>query len=107
AQLELQRLPVPGELQAAAPAGAATLHRSHRPLPIQHADAGPRIELLIVDERLERALESASAHGHRDGILDLGARRAPAMRDSKLDFIRLKYAHAAIGGAMAAAGPES
>src|SRR5207237_10298852 len=105
-RLQRERLPVAGELQVAAPDGSVRLNLAYRTLPIQHADAGACIELLIVDEWLEHALQIAGANGHCDGVLDLRARRAPAADRTKLDLAGLEYAHAAVGRTIAATGPE-
>src|SRR5581483_10970164 len=70
---ELHWLPVAGEFQVAAPELRFLPEGTHRALPIDRSDAGARVELLVVHQRLEAQI----VHLHRYGVLDAGAGRAP------------------------------
>src|SRR5438034_4064944 len=103
---ELQRLPVAGQLEITAADPASGVERAHCSFPVDRADAGPRIELLIVHERLQHAFHVARADAHRNRVINPGARRAPPTLRHELNLGRRKVSHTPIRRAMAAARPK-
>src|SRR5438309_65330 len=104
---ESQGLPIPGQLEVAAPGLLLPCPSAHRAFPIHGAGARARVELLVFHERLDLQGQSTGLYAHRNRILGSGSRRAPAAERLEADFSRLESAHAAVGAAQSSARPEA
>src|SRR5690349_4217579 len=94
---DLQRPAVSGELEVAAAYGASCVLRAHRAFPVHDADATARVELLVVEQRLEHPFAIAGTHAKRHRVLDAGARRAPAALRGEVDVAWREHAAASVG----------
>src|SRR6266849_8757907 len=104
---ESQGLPIPGQLEVAAPGLLLPLPRAHRAFPVDGAGARARVELLVLHERLDLQGQGAGLHAHRNRILGSGPARAPAPERVELHLSRLEAAHAAVGAPQSSARPET
>src|SRR2546425_3939368 len=104
---ESQGLPIPGQLEVAAPGLLLPLPRAHRAFPVDGAGARARVELLVLHERLDLQVQGAGLDAHRNRILGSGPRRAPAPERLEADLSRLEAAHAAVCAPQSSARPET
>src|SRR5712691_882342 len=104
---ESQGLPIPGQLEVAAPGLLLPLPRAHRAFPVDGAGARARVELLVLHERLDLQRHGACLHAHRNRIFGSCPGRAPAPERLESDLSRLEAAHAAVGAPQGSARPEA
>src|SRR5216683_7333967 len=104
---ESQGLPIPGQLEVAAPGLLLPLPRAHRAFPVDGAGARARVELLVLHERLDLQGQGAGLHAHRNRIFGSCPGRAPAPERLESDLSRLEAAHAAVGAPQGSARPET
>src|SRR3990172_8522520 len=93
--LKPERLPVAGEFEIALPHRSFCVAGLHRALPVDGAGARARVEFLVVHAGLQHELDRPCPDAHRDRILGLRARRAPAAQGRECDFIGPEYPDAA------------
>src|SRR5256885_9574237 len=104
---QLQRLPIPRQLQVAAPGVLVPCPRPHGAFPVDGAGARARVELLVLHERLDLEDEGAGRDAHRNRIFGCGPPRAPAPERLEADLSRLEAAHAAVGVSQGSARPDT
>src|SRR6266849_3634895 len=104
---ESQRLPIPGQLEVAAPGFLLAPPRAHRTLPVDRAGARARVELLVFHERLDLQGQGAGLDAHRNRILGSGPARAPAPERLESNLSRFQAANAAVGPPQGPARPET
>src|SRR6267143_6695023 len=95
---ESQGLPIPGQLEVAAPVLLLPQPRAHRAFPVDGAGARARVELLVLHERLDLQRHGTCLHAHRNRIFGSCPGRAPAPEDRK--STRLNSSHSSISYAV-------
>src|SRR6266849_7363699 len=104
---ESQGLPIPGQLEVAAPGFLLAPPRAHRAFPVDGAGARARVELLVLHERLDLQGQGAGLDAHRNRILGSGPARAPAPERLESNLSRFQAANAAVGPPQGSARPET
>src|SRR5213596_2559874 len=104
---ESQGLPIPGQLEVAAPGLLLPCPSAHRAFPVDGAGARASVELLVIHERLDLEGQGAGLDAHRNRILGSGPGRAPAPERLEPDLSRLEAAHAPAGASQSSARPEA
>src|SRR5690348_2445055 len=103
---DAQRLAVPRELEIAAAGDAAADACARSAFPVHGANPGARVELLIVEQRLQRDVDIAGANTKRHRILDRRPRRTPASLRDEIDVAGRERARYVLPVAICAARPE-
>src|SRR5436309_14723324 len=93
---ESQGLPIPGQLEVAAPGRLLPCPSAHRAFPVNGAGARASVELLVLHERLDLQGQGACLHAHRNRLFGCGPGRAPAPERLESELSRLEAAHAAV-----------
>src|SRR4029453_3772095 len=94
-----------GELEVPAPDGAALARRAHRALPVDRADGATRVELLVVDQRIEIESDAGGFDANSDRIGHVGPRRAPRASCHDAHVANAEHAHVAGRVPQRAPGP--
>src|SRR5438093_13353415 len=104
---ESQGLPIPGQLEVAAPGLLLPLPRAHRAFPVDGAGARARVELLVLHERLDLQGQGACLDAHRNRIFRSCPTRPPAPERLDTDLSRLEAAHASVRAPQSRARPNA
>src|SRR3989449_4560041 len=104
---ESQGLPIPGQLEVAAPGLLLPLPRAHRAFPVDGAGARRGAVVLSLQEWLALLGQGACLHAHRNRIFGSCPWRAPAPERLESDLSRLEAAHAAVGAPQGSARPKA